>query len=355
MPCLHSHAPLDLLVIFLGTNDVGERFASARARRRGIGRPARQARASAEAGPDGAAPAILVVCPPPFDGHHLGPHFAAMCDELGCELLDLDGIASYVAIGDDVEHLDEAARAAVRVGGRGASAACSRDSAAVQLAAADPALRHQREWQAPARRGRAVPTGRCGRRRARRGLAARRAHLGRAPDGARRRTAVPRRHAGRPDDLVCRDHRLGSAPLHVARRRPRRSHRCRDDLDPSRSRPSAATPRRAVSSRSTASRRRDGAPRRTRCCPAPAADAGRLEWRLRTTDVERPPPPREQRRLLGAGRGASGSEAAAAAPGDARVPAAARSRRPRRAAPPRGRAVTNRRRLRCPAAAILGA
>ena len=27
VPCLHSHAPVDLLVIFLGTNDVGERFA----------------------------------------------------------------------------------------------------------------------------------------------------------------------------------------------------------------------------------------------------------------------------------------------------------------------------------------
>ena len=36
-----------------------------------------------------------------------------MCSELGCELLDLDGVASYVETGDDVEHLDEAAQAAV--------------------------------------------------------------------------------------------------------------------------------------------------------------------------------------------------------------------------------------------------
>jgi hypothetical protein len=36
-----------------------------------------------------------------------------MCGELHCELLDLDGVASYVEIGDDVEHLDEAAQAAV--------------------------------------------------------------------------------------------------------------------------------------------------------------------------------------------------------------------------------------------------
>ena len=52
-------------------------------------------------------------CPPPFDGHRLGPHFAEMCADLDCELLDLDGIASYVELGDDVEHLDETGHAAV--------------------------------------------------------------------------------------------------------------------------------------------------------------------------------------------------------------------------------------------------
>jgi lysophospholipase L1-like esterase len=113
VPCLHSHAPVDLLLIFLGTNDVGARFALPDGDVAGsVGRLVKVAR-SAEAGPDGGAPQILVVCPPPFDEHRLGPHFAAVCGELGCELLDLDGVASYVELGDDVEHLDEAGHAAV--------------------------------------------------------------------------------------------------------------------------------------------------------------------------------------------------------------------------------------------------
>lgn len=113
VPCLHSHAPVDLLIIFLGTNDAGDRYALPERDVAGsVGRLVKVAR-SAEAGPEGTAPEILVVCPPPFDGHRLGPHFAEMCAELGCELLDLDGVASYVEIGDDVEHLDEAAHAAV--------------------------------------------------------------------------------------------------------------------------------------------------------------------------------------------------------------------------------------------------
>jgi len=113
VPCLQSHMPIDLLLIFLGTNDVGERFAlPERDVARSVGRLVKAAR-SAEAGPEGNTPAILVVCPPPFDGHRLGPHFAEVCGELGCELLDLDGIASYVALTDDVEHLDEAGHAAV--------------------------------------------------------------------------------------------------------------------------------------------------------------------------------------------------------------------------------------------------
>ena len=113
VPCLHSHAPVDLLVIFLGTNDVGERFALPERDVAGaVGRLVKLAR-SAEAGPAGNPPEILVICPPPFGGHRLGPHFAELCNLLSCELLDLDGVASYVSIGDDIEHLDEAAHAAV--------------------------------------------------------------------------------------------------------------------------------------------------------------------------------------------------------------------------------------------------
>jgi lysophospholipase L1-like esterase len=113
VPCLHSHAPVDLLLIFLGTNDVGARFGlSERDVAGAVGRLVKVARA-ADAGPEGAAPLILLLCPPPFDGHRLGPSFAELCNLLGCELLDLDGVASYVELDDDVEHLDEAGHATV--------------------------------------------------------------------------------------------------------------------------------------------------------------------------------------------------------------------------------------------------
>ncbi len=113
VPCLQSHAPVDLLVVFLGTNDAGDRFALPDCDVAGsVGRLVKVAR-TAEAGPAGGAPEVLVVCPPPFDGHRLGAAFAEVCAELGCELLDLDGVASYLVVGDDVEHLDEAGHAAV--------------------------------------------------------------------------------------------------------------------------------------------------------------------------------------------------------------------------------------------------
>jgi hypothetical protein len=94
--------------VFLGTNDVN--FVDDDRVARCVARLVKVARSS-EAGPGRGAPEVLVVCPPPFDGHALGPSFAEMCGELGCELLDLDGIASYTDF--DVEHLDEQGHAAV--------------------------------------------------------------------------------------------------------------------------------------------------------------------------------------------------------------------------------------------------
>jgi lysophospholipase L1-like esterase len=101
LPCLQSHAPVDLVIVFLGTNDVN--FVADERVARCVGRLVRVARAS-EAGPQGGAPEVLVVCPPPFDGHRLGPSFAEVCAELDCALLDLDGIAPYSDV--DLEHLD---------------------------------------------------------------------------------------------------------------------------------------------------------------------------------------------------------------------------------------------------------
>jgi len=65
-PCLRSHAPLDLLIIALGCNDMKKRFsASPSDIANGAERLILMARAEA-VGPDGAPPAILLVAPPPI-------------------------------------------------------------------------------------------------------------------------------------------------------------------------------------------------------------------------------------------------------------------------------------------------
>jgi lysophospholipase L1-like esterase len=65
-PCLRSHAPLDLLIIALGCNDLKARFsASPGDSALGAERLILMARAE-PAGPQGAPPRILLVAPPPF-------------------------------------------------------------------------------------------------------------------------------------------------------------------------------------------------------------------------------------------------------------------------------------------------
>jgi hypothetical protein len=78
-----------------------------------------------ESGPGFGAPGVLVVCPPPFgkldpegDFAHAGEksrrlarHYREVCEQLGCDLLDLDGIAPYSDL--DGIHLDAEGHAAV--------------------------------------------------------------------------------------------------------------------------------------------------------------------------------------------------------------------------------------------------
>ncbi len=65
-PCLRSHAPLDLLIVALGCNDMKKRFsASPGDIANGAERLILMARAEA-VGPDGAPPTILLVAPPPI-------------------------------------------------------------------------------------------------------------------------------------------------------------------------------------------------------------------------------------------------------------------------------------------------
>jgi lysophospholipase L1-like esterase len=108
LPILRSHKPVDLVVIFLGTNDVN--FLADELVALSVGRLVKLARAS-DTGPGGGPPDVLVVCPPPFAGRELGPWYAEVCGSLGCPLLDLGGVASYSAL--DESHLDEAGHAAV--------------------------------------------------------------------------------------------------------------------------------------------------------------------------------------------------------------------------------------------------
>jgi lysophospholipase L1-like esterase len=125
LPCLQSHMPLDIVVIYLGTNDAGDRYSlPAETIAGAVGRLVKVVRTS-EAGPDGGAPGVLVVCPPPFGkldpegsfahaaakSRQLGRWFAEMSRELGCELIDLDGIATYSDL--DGIHLDADGHAAV--------------------------------------------------------------------------------------------------------------------------------------------------------------------------------------------------------------------------------------------------
>lgn len=66
LPSIHSHMPLDLLIILLGTNDLKNRFsASPLDISMSIGRLVQRARSSGHPYL-GRAPEVLVVCPPPL-------------------------------------------------------------------------------------------------------------------------------------------------------------------------------------------------------------------------------------------------------------------------------------------------
>jgi lysophospholipase L1-like esterase len=69
---LETHAPLDLVVLMLGTNDISYAHISAAAAADGVGQLAHLVQRSA-LGPDGRAPELLLICPPPvcpFEDNH---------------------------------------------------------------------------------------------------------------------------------------------------------------------------------------------------------------------------------------------------------------------------------------------
>lgn len=106
-PILESHKPVDLVVILLGTNDLKVRFApTAQDVARGAQRVG-EVVAKSEAGPEGTAPKILMVAPPPvgklsyfremFTGaeevsQRMAGRFRQYAAELGCAYLNAGSI-----------------------------------------------------------------------------------------------------------------------------------------------------------------------------------------------------------------------------------------------------------------------
>ena len=124
-PCLDSHAPLDVVVIFLGNNDLADRYAlTATDVARAVGRLVVEVRQS-QAGIDGRAPHVVLVCPPrvaeveweegwqsaPAKSAVLPIRFCAVAAELEVDLVDLSTVTRFSNL--DGIHLDADAHAAV--------------------------------------------------------------------------------------------------------------------------------------------------------------------------------------------------------------------------------------------------
>ena len=123
-PCLASHAPLDVVVIFLGTNDLKDRMGGGAVDiAAGVGVLA-QTTLTSGSGPGGAAPRVLLLGLPRL-GAGLSPEFAGAEEKaaalpqylaeqaalLGVDRLDLAEVAGYSSL--DGIHLDVTGHAAV--------------------------------------------------------------------------------------------------------------------------------------------------------------------------------------------------------------------------------------------------
>ncbi len=135
-PCLESHRPIDLMTIMLGTNDLKERFGvSASDIAQGAASLAEMALRSG-CGPEGGAPVVLLVAPPPvgrltdmarmFEGSEeksleFSRHYRRFAEKCGCEFLDAAGVIVSSDVDgihlDAVEHRKLGEAVAARIGG----------------------------------------------------------------------------------------------------------------------------------------------------------------------------------------------------------------------------------------------
>ena len=131
-PCLETHRPIDLVILMLGTNDLKKRFSVSAfdiAKSAGV---LVDVIAKSASGPNGKAPHVLLMAPPPvgalsefaemFEGSQekslkLGMHYRRVAEERGCHFLDtgalirssdLDGIHfepdEHRKLGETVAH-----------------------------------------------------------------------------------------------------------------------------------------------------------------------------------------------------------------------------------------------------------
>jgi lysophospholipase L1-like esterase len=124
-PLLESLAPVDLLIVMLGTNDLMPCYASSAAHAAAGAGVLLDIAAASGCGPGAAAPARLLVAPPRIEATdealalgyagaarkstHFSQHFRRQAGVHGCAFLDAAALVS--PSGDDGVHLDAAAHA----------------------------------------------------------------------------------------------------------------------------------------------------------------------------------------------------------------------------------------------------
>jgi lysophospholipase L1-like esterase len=113
LPCCRSHAPLDMVIVFLGTNDLADFYNLSAAEVAEACASLVRVVHTAECGRGADTPPVLLICPPPIrasgpdaaeyetaaaKSRTLGARFAEAAEAWGAELLDLDGVVGYAEV-----------------------------------------------------------------------------------------------------------------------------------------------------------------------------------------------------------------------------------------------------------------